>query len=508
VCRMFAKSGTCRFGENCTFAHAAAKAPKAPKAPKGPGQPAAPAATPAPPPPSATIPAAPAKGKGRGKKALRKACVAADAAYAEAVAAATLSAAPGVGGPVEKKHLECNYYKTTAGCHRGDACTFAHGPPGTMSPAAKAAAPIGGKGKGKGGRGYVAMIRPAYLCAQRPRMQGSPLTISSLASVEKNGHERRICFKQSDDILEIAVVGNGNKTRVQQHDPFHAHKDGRKASSERNRQASVNAIQAAWNLSYEAGTCELEWSPNAELVELMADGHDFSIDEPQPSTAAVARGVWVLDSGASDFLVGKVNLKKSELKAAKTDGPSILLSTANGVVEMNARTTQALPDTVGRTAPVEAVIMDDMDLNIASMGRLVAEQAFTSIWAPGHGHLWRDPETMTWIRLKVENFVPLLVPDEDQSGIQEALGSIFAGVELSCFAAGPPGDDGYTSLLRSRSCRSGTRSRPYGRRRARRAPYHGRPHRRPRLIVFRCRGSGRRPAGRRCRGSGHSSAGR
>ena len=49
VCRMFQKSGTCRFGVNCTFAHAAARTPKAPKAPKGPsGQPAAPAAAPAP----------------------------------------------------------------------------------------------------------------------------------------------------------------------------------------------------------------------------------------------------------------------------------------------------------------------------------------------------------------------------------------------------------------------------------------------------------------------------
>eukprot|EP00972_Heterocapsa_arctica_P071473 10558485-Heterocapsa_arctica.AAC.1 len=71
--------------------------------------------------------------------------------------------------------------------------------------------------------------------------------------------------------------------------------------------------------------------------------------------------------------------------------------------------------------------MDDMDLNIVSMGRLIAEQAFTSVWAPGSGHLWRDPKTNEWVRLKVENFVPILKAAEDQSGIQEALRSIFAG---------------------------------------------------------------------------------
>eukprot|EP00972_Heterocapsa_arctica_P002762 407589-Heterocapsa_arctica.AAC.1 len=63
------------------------------------------------------------------------------------------------------------------------------------------------------------------------------------------------------------------------------------------------------------------------------------------------------------------------------------------------------------------------------MGRLIAEQAFTSVWAPGCGHLWRDPETGTWVRLRVENYVPILEADADQSGIGEALRSIFAGVE-------------------------------------------------------------------------------
>eukprot|EP00972_Heterocapsa_arctica_P067406 9948182-Heterocapsa_arctica.AAC.1 len=75
--------------------------------------------------------------------------------------------------------------------------------------------------------------------------------------------------------------------------------------------------------------------------------------------------------------------------------------------------------------------MDDMDLNIVSMGRLVEEQSFIPLWAPGHGHLWRDPRTMVWTRLRVENFVPVLEPDPDQSGIAEALSSIF-GRGIAC----------------------------------------------------------------------------
>eukprot|EP00972_Heterocapsa_arctica_P105143 15493565-Heterocapsa_arctica.AAC.1 len=63
------------------------------------------------------------------------------------------------------------------------------------------------------------------------------------------------------------------------------------------------------------------------------------------------------------------------------------------------------------------------------MGRLIAKQAFTSVWTPGGGHLWRDPETLKWVRLRVENYVPILEADDDQSGIDEALRSIFAGVE-------------------------------------------------------------------------------
>eukprot|EP00972_Heterocapsa_arctica_P046149 6809189-Heterocapsa_arctica.AAC.1 len=65
----------------------------------------------------------------------------------------------------------CNYYQNPGGCHRGEACTFAHGPPGTLSPAAQAAKG-GGKGK-KGGKGAAA-VRVAFLSVSRTRT-GGPL---------------------------------------------------------------------------------------------------------------------------------------------------------------------------------------------------------------------------------------------------------------------------------------------------------------------------------------------
>eukprot|EP00972_Heterocapsa_arctica_P096699 14267246-Heterocapsa_arctica.AAC.1 len=65
-----------------------------------------------------------------------------------------------------------------------------------------------------------------------------------------------------------------------------------------------------------------------------------------------------------------------------------------------------------------------MDMNIASMGRMVEEMLFASVWDPKHGHLWRS-RTGTWMRLAVENFVPKLEPHENQDGIQEAPMDIF-----------------------------------------------------------------------------------
>eukprot|EP00972_Heterocapsa_arctica_P104150 15348892-Heterocapsa_arctica.AAC.1 len=47
--------------------------------------------------------------------------------------------------------------------------------------------------------------------------------------------------------------------------------------------------------------------------------------------AAAARGPWILDSGASKFMVGRINIMKRERRDTDTTGPYFLLSTANGV---------------------------------------------------------------------------------------------------------------------------------------------------------------------------------
>jgi hypothetical protein len=161
ACRIWAESGTCRFGDRCIFAHAALKKVKKPK-------PSAPAIAPAPPtttqPPRPSAPAAPAvdpalaaKGKGKGKKTLKKAVRAAAATLAAAeLAAASYVAAPAAAPPGDRKDRVCWHHNNgRGGCTRGDQCHFLHGPPGTLSPA-DAAGKGGGKGKSKG-RGLLAV---------------------------------------------------------------------------------------------------------------------------------------------------------------------------------------------------------------------------------------------------------------------------------------------------------------------------------------------------------------
>eukprot|EP00972_Heterocapsa_arctica_P076917 11345686-Heterocapsa_arctica.AAC.1 len=65
-----------------------------------------------------------------------------------------------------------------------------------------------------------------------------------------------------------------------------------------------------------------------------------------------------------------------------------------------------LPNTGGQDQEVEALIMDNMDLNICSMGQMVDVRRFTSVWSSDGGCLWRDPNTLEWVRLVVENHVP------------------------------------------------------------------------------------------------------
>eukprot|EP00972_Heterocapsa_arctica_P042503 6264923-Heterocapsa_arctica.AAC.1 len=42
---------------------------------------------------------------------------------------------------------------------------------------------------------------------------------------------------------------------------------------------------------------------------------------PIVGQAAAARGPWILDSGASEVMVGKTNTAKSECRDAETTGP-------------------------------------------------------------------------------------------------------------------------------------------------------------------------------------------
>eukprot|EP00972_Heterocapsa_arctica_P057193 8439782-Heterocapsa_arctica.AAC.1 len=49
------------------------------------------------------------------------------------------TAAPAAVGTGQRRHLLCSYFQRVGGCHRGYACTFAHGPLGTLSLAARAA---------------------------------------------------------------------------------------------------------------------------------------------------------------------------------------------------------------------------------------------------------------------------------------------------------------------------------------------------------------------------------
>eukprot|EP00972_Heterocapsa_arctica_P020404 3009791-Heterocapsa_arctica.AAC.1 len=55
----------------------------------------------------------------------------------------------------------------------------------------------------------------------------------------------------------------------------------------------------------------------------------------------------------------------------------------------------------GTSDGVKALIMADMDLNIASMGKMVMDMRHTIIWSgePGHGAFWRDPDDGSWTRL-------------------------------------------------------------------------------------------------------------
>ncbi|WP_288992926.1 hypothetical protein, partial [uncultured Marinobacter sp.] len=245
----------------------------------------------------------------------------------------------------------------------------------------------------------------------------------------KDAVVRQLCFAQLDTVIEIAAVGRGLPTRLPSRKFVPIPRVVAPDTEAINRASALEAVQAAWFLSYEVGTCDAGDIPNDALAAMMARG-DSVLHPARPSTAAVAKGQWILDSGASEHLIGKVNMTKRDMKEMSHDGQSVTLSTANGLVERRSRSAQILPEGTGDLGQVHALVMDEMDLNIVSMGKVINDKKFTCLWTPDHGLLWHDPVTRKWVRLKVENNVPILEPADDQSGIPEALRSVFgAGVE-------------------------------------------------------------------------------
>eukprot|EP00972_Heterocapsa_arctica_P048504 7149697-Heterocapsa_arctica.AAC.1 len=81
-------------------------------------------------------------------------------------------------------------------------------------------------------------------------------------------------------------------------------------------------------MAFEAGVIDETQFPAHDDIVKQAQGHDTL--QPEIGVAAAAKGPWMLDSGASDYLVGGANLSKKDKAACTTGGPSMLLATANG----------------------------------------------------------------------------------------------------------------------------------------------------------------------------------
>ncbi|WP_288993243.1 zinc finger CCCH domain-containing protein [uncultured Marinobacter sp.] len=361
-CRLFL-AGKCRFGDNCHYGHAAAAPPKdkgnGNRASKAPPTTTVPYVAPVVPP--APLDAAAAakgksKGKGGGKKSLKRAAAAANAELAAYMAERHPGAAAAA-GPVERKHQVCFHWEA-GNCQRGDACTYAHGPVGTLSPAAMKAAK--GTGKGKKGSGAAAVIRPACISVARPRAWALPLVISALASPMKGDDVRRLAFAQHVDIKEVDFIGKGRASPpTSHHNLAYSHRDPlRQATPEGVRDAMMRGIQSAWRLAYEADACKAEELPDKELYDMLTDeGYGDPPPAERPFTAGAARGCWILDSGASEHLVSKNNLSKRDLRGVSNNGPSVTLSTANGLVEQKARARLELPKGIGSLPPVDAIVL-------------------------------------------------------------------------------------------------------------------------------------------------------
>jgi hypothetical protein len=298
---IFQRTGRCRFGASCTFAHAATLHSTRPTRAR-PTVPSAPAAVPE--------KRAMDNEVQSGKRALKRAAAAAARGAAERVAT---EAQPGP--PSDSRHLFCHFVSKPNGCTRGEACCFAHGPVGTLSPTAWKARDEERRREVTG----AAAIMGVYLSVlvKRPGVEGPRPVASALASPLKEiaaGLGRRICFQLVDEVIYIEATGTqlGREHYQPRKRPgVHSHTERRKASVANNLASGARAIQSAWNLAWEAGSATEDELPDRELVQEMQKGlREGSI--PRIAAGYVARGPWILDSGASDFLVGASNLSKRE----------------------------------------------------------------------------------------------------------------------------------------------------------------------------------------------------
>eukprot|EP00972_Heterocapsa_arctica_P101585 14967480-Heterocapsa_arctica.AAC.1 len=67
---------------------------------------------------------------------------------------------------------------------------------------------------------------------------------------------------------------------------------------------------------------------------------------------------------------------------------------------------------------------------------MVEDRHFSAVWTSYGGCLWLDPVSLEWVRLVVENHVPVIQPHIDQSGIPACLHSL-----LNC--ASSPAESGF-----------------------------------------------------------------
>ena len=126
----------------------------------------------------------------------------------------------------------------------------------------------------------------------------------------------------------------------------------------------------------------------------------------------------MLDSGASEHMVSESNLGRPELSRAYR-GPSITLSTANGKITHDQRVDMSLGKLDSANEQSCLVIPSLGNINLASMGRLVAD-GYSISWTPESGLVLKPPNGDLQ-RLVVDSFVPTLDPHSDQSNLTQGI---------------------------------------------------------------------------------------